>query len=77
MGMTAKEIEDAVRAALPDASIQITDLAGDNDHYSIVVASAQFAGKTRVAQHRMVMDALGGGMGTKLHALSVTTKIPA
>ncbi len=77
MGMTAKEIEDAVRAALPDASIQITDLAGDTDHYSIVVASAQFAGKTRVAQHRMVMDALGGGMGTKLHALSVTTKIPA
>ncbi|NBX02822.1 MAG: BolA family transcriptional regulator [Alphaproteobacteria bacterium] len=75
MGMTAKEIEEAVRAALPDAVIELTDLAGDNDHYSIVVVSEKFAGKTRVAQHRMVMDAIGSGMGTKLHALSVTTKV--
>ncbi len=77
MGMTAQEIEQRVLKALPDAQIQLTDLAGDNDHYSIVVTSAQFAGKTRVAQHRMVTDALGGDMGTTLHALSVTTKIPA
>lgn len=76
MGMTAKEIEDKVQAALPDATIQLTDLAGDNDHYSIVVTSAAFVGKTRVAQHKMVFDAIGGGMGTTLHALSVTTKIP-
>lgn len=75
MGMTAKEIQDYVLAAIPDAQIAIQDLAGDNDHYSITVASAAFAGKTRVAQHKMVFDALGGGMGTKLHALSVTTKI--
>jgi len=75
MGMTAQEIEKMVLAALPDAVIELTDLAGDNDHYSIVVTSAEFAGKTRVAQHRMVMDALGGGMGTTLHALSVTTKV--
>jgi stress-induced morphogen len=76
MGMTAKEIEDAVRSALPDANISLTDLAGDNDHYAITVESAQFSGKTRVAQHKMVMDALGGGMGTRLHALSITTKTP-
>ena len=74
MGMTATEIESMVKAALPDAVIELTDLAGDNDHWSIIVTSAAFAGKTRVAQHRMVMDALGGGMGTTLHALSVTTK---
>ena len=77
MGMTAKEIETMVAGALPDATIQITDLAGDNDHYSIVVTSAAFAGKSRVVQHQMIFDALGGGMGTKLHALSVTTKTPA
>ncbi|MDE3016067.1 MAG: BolA family transcriptional regulator [Pseudomonadota bacterium] len=73
MGMSAEEIERLVRRALPDAAIEITDLAGDNDHYSISVTSSGFAGKTRVAQHRLVMDAIGG-MGTKLHALSVTTK---
>ena len=77
MGMTAKEIEEKLLAALPDAAIELTDLAGDNDHYSIVVTSASFAGKTRVAQHKMVFDAIGSGMGTTLHALSVTTKIPA
>ena len=77
MGMTAKEIEDRVRAAIPDSNIELVDLAGDNDHYSITVTSASFAGKTRVAQHKMVFDAIGGGMGTQLHALSVTTKTPA
>jgi stress-induced morphogen len=74
MGMSAEEIKQMVKLAIPDAEILLTDLAGDNDHYSIVVTSAAFAGKTRVAQHKMVMDALGGGMGTKLHALSITTK---
>ena len=75
MGMSATEIETLVKEALPDAVIELTDLAGDNDHYSIVVTSASFAGTTRVAQHQMVMGALKGGMGTKLHALAVTTKI--
>ena len=64
-----------VKTALPDAVIELTDLAGDNDHWSITVASASFAGKSRVAQHRMVTDALGGHMGTTLHALAVVTKI--
>lgn len=75
MGMSAQEIEQMVKEALPDAVIELTDLAGDNDHYSIVVISAAFAGKTRVQQHQMVFDALKGGMGGKLHALGVTTKM--
>ena len=74
--MSAEEIKTMVKQALPDAVIELTDLAGDNDHYSIVVTSDAFTGKSRVAQHQMVFNALGGGMGTKLHALSVTTKIP-
>jgi stress-induced morphogen len=74
MPMKPDEIERLVKAALPDAEITLTDTAGDNDHYSITVASAMFAGKTRVAQHRMVMDALGGQMGTKLHAMAITTR---
>lgn len=76
MGMSADEITRMVREALPDAIIELTDLAGDNDHFSIVVTSADFAGKTRVAQHQMVFNALKGGMGTRLHALAVTTKLP-
>ena len=63
-----------VKAALPDAVINLQDLAGDNNHYAITVTSPSFAGKTRVLQHKMVMDALGPHMGTTLHALAITTK---
>jgi len=75
MPMPACDIEKMVKTALPDADITLVDTAGDMDHYSITVVSAQFAGKTRVAQHKMIMDALGGNMGTKLHALAITTKV--
>ncbi len=75
MGMTAKEIEDQVKVALPDAQVVLEDMAGDNDHWKITVTSAQFQGRSRVDQHRMVMGALSG-MGSKLHALAVTTKTP-
>jgi stress-induced morphogen len=76
MGMTASEIERLVQNALPGASIELVDLAGDNDHYSITVTSEAFRGLTRVAQHKLVMGALGGGMGTTLHALAITTRTP-
>lgn len=75
MGMSAEEIENKVKAALPDAVIELKDLAGDNDHWAITVVSPQFIGKNRVEQHRMVMNAIGTGMGTTLHALQVTTKV--
>ena len=75
MPMPASEIESLVKKSLPDAEITLVDTAGDNDHYSITVASARFAGKSRVEQHKMVMGALGGNMGTKLHALAITTKV--
>jgi len=75
MPMPAAEIESLVKAAIPDAVITLVDTAGDNDHYSITVASAQFTGKSRVVQHKMVMAAMGGTVGTKLHALAIATKI--
>ncbi len=76
MAMPADQIETLIRAALPDAEVTITDLAGDGDHYAAHVVSAAFAGKTRVAQHKLVYEALGGRMGGELHALQLTTAIP-
>lgn len=76
MGMAASEIEDLIRAGIPDAEVTITDLAGDGDHYSAHVVSASFAGKPRVAQHKAVYAALGGRMGGQLHALQLTTAVP-
>ena len=76
MAMSAQEIEGMIRAAIPDALVEITDLAGDGDHYAAKVTSAAFAGKSRIQQHRMVFDALGGKMGGTLHALQLSTALP-
>ena len=76
MGMSAEEIKRRVLAALPDAELELKDLAGDNDHWAVTVTSSAFAGKSRVAQHQLVMAAIGKDMGTTLHALSITTKTP-
>ena len=73
MAMSATEIEKLIKEAFPDADVEITDLAGDNDHYAAMVSSAAFKGKTRVQQHQMVYDALKGRMGGVLHALSLQT----
>ncbi len=76
MPMDAKEIERLIIAAIPDAKVEIKDLAGDGDHYAAHIVSASFKGKTRVVQHKMVYDALQGRMGGVLHALALTTAIP-
>ncbi len=76
MPMAAADIEALIRAALPDADVTITDLAGDGDHYAAHVVSEAFRGKLRVAQHKLVYEALGGRMGGELHALQLTTAVP-
>jgi len=76
MPMTAREIEDAILAALPGAEVELKDLAGDDDHWAATVTAPQFAGLSRVAQHKLVYNALGGRMGGVLHALQVTTVVP-
>ena len=76
MPMPAQEIESLIRAGIPDAQVEITDLAGDGDHYSARVVSESFRGLTRVNQQKRVYEALGGRMGTELHALQLTTATP-
>ena len=76
MAMDATDIETLIRAGLPGAIIQITDLAGDGNHYAAHVVAAEFAGKSRIAQHKLVYAALGGRMGEELHALQLTTAVP-
>jgi stress-induced morphogen len=75
MAMAASEIEKLIKAAFPDADVTMTALADDNDHWSALVASSAFKGKTRVQQHQMVYEALGGRMGGVLHALSLQTAV--
>ena len=73
MAMSMTEIEAMIREALPDAKVEIKDLAGDGEHYSATVVSSAFAGKSRVQQHQLVYGALKGRMGGVLHALALQT----
>jgi stress-induced morphogen len=74
--MSGTEIEQAILAALPGAEVTMTDLAGDDNHWAARVVAPQFTGKTRVQQHKLVYEALGGRMGGVLHALQLTTSAP-
>ncbi|MEP3421719.1 MAG: BolA family transcriptional regulator [Erythrobacter sp.] len=76
MPMAGPDIEAAILAALPGATVELRDLAGDDDHWAATVTAPQFAGKNRVQQHKMVYAALGDKMGGVLHALQVTTVVP-
>ena len=74
MSMDLKEIEKHIKDAIPDALIEIQDLAGDGNHYSATIISSQFAGKSKIEQHKMVYNSLKGKMGNELHALAIKTK---
>ena len=74
MAMNVKELEALIKEAFPDAIVEIQDLAGDENHYSATVISSQFAGKSKIEQHKMVYSSLKGKMGNQLHALALTTK---
>jgi len=77
MAMQSDEITRLIKAAFPDALVEITDMAGDGDHYAASVVTKAFAGKSRVQQHQMVYGALKGRMGGELHALALKTSTPA
>ncbi|MBE3637663.1 BolA/IbaG family iron-sulfur metabolism protein [Mangrovicoccus algicola] len=79
MPMQAEEIETLLRETFPQAQIQITDMAGDGNHYAAEVIDESFRGLNRVQQQRAVYAALKGRMDGKageLHALALTTKAP-
>jgi stress-induced morphogen len=77
MPMEASEIERMIKEALPDAQVEIKDLAGDGDHYAATVVSSAFKGMPKVRQHQLVYAALKGNMGGVLHALALTTSVPS
>jgi stress-induced morphogen len=76
MPMSAEQIEEMIRGHIPGAAVEITDLAGDGDHYAARVVAEAFRGMPRVKQHQLVYQALGGRMGGVLHALQLTTATP-
>ncbi|RAM49709.1 BolA family transcriptional regulator [Mastigocladus laminosus UU774] len=75
--ISPQQIEEMIKAELPDAQIQVQDLTGGGDHYQLTVVSSQFAGKGLVQQHQLIYRALGQAMSSEaIHALALKTYTP-
>jgi len=74
MALSIEEIKKLIISSIPDATIEIKDLVGDNNHYSAKIISKMFNGKSKIEQHKIVYKSLQGKMGNELHALSLTTE---
>ena len=74
MAMNLEEIESLIKEAIPDAIVDIQDLAGDGNHYSATIISSAFTGKSKIEQHKRIYNSLKGKMGNELHALAIKTK---
>ena len=74
MALSVEEIKKLIMSSMPDATIEIKDLMGDNNHYSAKISSKVFNGKSKVEQHKLVYKSLKGKMGNELHALSIKTE---
>ena len=74
MPLPLDEIKKLIKDSIPDASIEIEDLMGDNNHYSATITSSKFNNLSKIDQHKLVYKSLKGKMGNELHALSITTK---
>ena len=74
MALSIEEIKKLITSSIPDATIEIKDLMGDNNHYSAKISSKTFNGKSKIEQHKLVYKSLKGKMGNELHALSITTE---
>ena len=75
MSLPAKEIKKLILESIPDASVEITDLRGDDNHFSAVVKSKIFNNLNKIEHHKLVYKSLKGKMGNELHALSITTEV--
>jgi len=71
-----EDIIAKIRAALPDAQVELEDLTGTADHWKAAVVSTAFAGKSLLARHRLVMDALADELKGPIHALSLDVRTP-
>ena len=74
MALKAKEIKDLILQGLPDATIELKDLMGDNNHSSAIIKSSVFKDMSKIDQHKLVYKSLKGKMGNELHALTITTQ---
>ena len=65
-----------IAAALPGADVEVIDETGAGDHLRATVAAPQFAGLSRIDQHRLVKAAVKARFEDgQIHALSIKTEV--
>lgn len=79
-------IESRLREALSPTQLQVWDdseahkghagAAKGGGHFELLITSSRFSGLRPIARHRLVYDALGDLMQTRIHALSINAKTP-
>jgi stress-induced morphogen len=74
---TLDDVRARLSSAFPGGNVEVSDLTGTQDHLQVVVVAPQFQGKSRVEQHKLVYAALGEMMHGPIHALALTTRVPA
>jgi acid stress-induced BolA-like protein IbaG/YrbA len=75
--VTPEQVATMIKSGLPDAEVQVQDLTGGQDHYQVVVVSAQFEGKRLIQQHQLVYGTLKQAMSSEaIHALTMKTLTP-
>ncbi len=71
MAISQDKLEKILRDNFPDATIKVTDLVGDQDHYRLEIADRSFEGKSRVEQHKIINKVLNHELKGPLHALQI------
>ena len=73
MAISHTELESLLKQKFPTSIINLSDIAGDEDHYSLVIQDKSFTGLSLIAQHKLVKEALKEVLNTKLHAITIKT----
>jgi stress-induced morphogen len=71
---SSEELQQRIEAAIPGARVQVQDLTGGGDHFRATVVAPDFAGLSRIEQHRRVYAVFGSEIGGPIHALSLETR---
>ena len=83
--MTAADIERALAAALAPRRLDVQDDshlhaghagAREGRHYTVTIEADAFAGRNRLARHRLVYDALGPLGAAGIHARAIIARAP-
>ena len=74
MAISENKLMSILKQSFPNAKIKITDLAGDQDHYSLDITCSSFKGLPLFKQHKLVKNALSKILESELHAITIKTR---